>query len=181
MASDYGLNFGFRRSDESNATREGRFKTPATGTALLLGTAVQIDPASPGYLKQCAANAAPVTGAFGLLVQEESHLGSVFAASPLLGHDSIDLGTAKLDQLSTMWGGPSKIWLKNTPAYSRGSRSKGAVSIWTPTGVAVGDQLGWNGTKWVKYVSGTTPAWMTVTAINTATSGAEYCEAVLNF
>src|SRR6187551_616330 len=28
MASDYRLNFGFRRSDESMATREGRFKTP---------------------------------------------------------------------------------------------------------------------------------------------------------
>ena len=183
MASDYGLNFGFRRSDESNATREGRFKTPASGSALLLGTAVMIDAANAGRLKQCGANQAPVTGLTGLLVQEESHIaGTVFGSSnPLLGHDSIDLGAAKLDQLSTMWGGPSKIWLKNTPAYSRGSRSKEAVSIWTPTSVAVGDGLGWNGTKWVKENGSTTPRWMVVTAIDTSVSGAEYCEAVLIF
>lgn len=180
MASDYGLNFGFRRSDESNATREGRQKTPATGSALLLGSAVQLDPAAPGYLKLCAADADPQTGLTGLLVQEESHLGSVFQGAPLLGHDSIDLGSAKLDQLSTMWGGPSKIWLQNSPAYARGTRSKAAVAIVDLTGVAIGDSLKWNGSKWVK-ATGTTHAWMTVTLVNTATSGKEYCEAVLNF
>lgn len=182
MASDYGLNFGFRRSDETNATREGRSKTPATGNPLLLGSAVMLDSAAAGYLKQCPANTAPVTGLTGLLVQEESHLAGIFTTPGYgLGHDSLDLGLAKLDQLSVMWGGPSKVWFKNTPAYSRGSRSKGAVSIWTPTGVGVGDGLGWNGTKWIKAVSGTTPAWMTVTAFDTSVSGAEYCEAVLNF
>lgn len=182
MASDYGLNFGFRRSDEVNATREGRYKTPATGTALLLGTAVQIDPATPGYLKKCAANAAPVTGLSGLLVQEESHLQGIFALPGYgLGHDSIDLGTALLDQLSVAWGGPSKVWFRNSAAYSRGKRSKAAVTIWTPTGVAVGDGLGWDGNKWIKAVSGTTPAWMTVLLVDTSVSGSEYCEAVLNF
>ena len=176
MASDYGLNFGFRRSDESNATREGRYKTPASGSALLIGAAVQIDPAAPGYLKKCAADADPVTGLTGLLVQEESHLQGIFGTPGYgLGHDSIDLGTALLDQLSTMWGGPSKIWLKNTAAYSRGSRSKGAVTIWTPGSVAVGDQLGWDGSKWVESAS---HGWMTVTLVDIANA---YCEAVLNF
>ena len=179
MASDYGLNFGFRRSDESMATREGRFKTPATGTALLLGTAVQLDPANEGRLKQCAANAAPKSGLSGLLVQEESHLGSIFQASPLLGHDSLDLGTAKLDQLSTMWAGVgTKVWFKNTPAYSRGTRSKDAVTIVTLTGVALGDDLGWDGTKWVEADGTTVKPWMTVTNI---VSAAGYCEAVLTF
>jgi len=179
MASDYGLNFGFRRSDESNATREGRQKTPATGSALLLGTAVQLDPAAPGYLKQCAADADPITGLHGLLVQEESHLPSIFGApGPGLGHDSIDLGAAKLDQLSTMWGGPSKVWFRNTPAYARGSRSKAAVTMFVAAGVAVGDKLGWNGTRWAESAS---HGWMVVTAVDLSVSGSEYCEAVLNF
>lgn len=174
MASDYGLNFGFRRSDESMAIREGRQKTPASGTALLLGTAVQLDPASPGYLKQCAAAAVPVPGFAGLLVQEESHLGDIFTAAPALGHDSLDLGTAKKDQLSTIWSGAgTKVWFKNTLAYSRGNRSKGAVTMVTLAGVAVGDDLGWDGTKWVEN---STQPWMRVTLV-----AANYCEAVLTF
>ena len=189
MASTYGRNFGFRRSDEAFALREGRFKTPASGNELLQGSAVQIDPASAGYMKACAAKAAPLTGLTGLLVQEEDHFGSVFEAAPLLGHDSLDQGTCKKDRLSVIWAGAgTKVWFKNTKAYSRGSRSKAAVDIVDLTGVAVGDSLGWDGTKWVKAVPDTpasgedpavpgTPAWMTVTHLN----GTDYCEAVLTF
>lgn len=177
MASDYGLNFGFRRSDESMAVREGRQKTPAAGTALLLGTAVQFDPASPGYLKQCAANAAPVSGFSGLLVQEESHLGNIFTAAPDLGHDSIDLGTAKKNQLSTIWSGQgTKVWFKNTVAYARGDRSKAAVTMAVTAGLAIGDRLGWDGAKWVKSDGTTIAHWMVVTNVST-----NYCEAVLTF
>lgn len=175
MASDYGLNFGFRRSDESMATREGRFKTPATGDALLIGTAVEIDAANPGFLKPCAAAAAPVTGLRGLLVQEENHIMGVFETG-LLGHDSLDLGTAKKDQLSVMWAGVgTKVWFKNTAAYSRGTRSKDAVQMVDLTGVAVGDSLGWNGTRWAEAV-GAADAWLTVTNVST-----DYCEAVVTF
>lgn len=177
MASDYGLNFGFRRSDESMATREGRFKTPATGTALLIGTAVELDAATPGYLKACAASSAPVTGLRGLLVQEESHLGSVFDAVPYLGHDSLDLGTAKKDQLSVMWAGVgTKVWMRNTALYTRGSRSKAAVNFVDLTGVAVGDSLGWNGTRWAEANGTTVLSWLTVTNVST-----DYCEAVVTF
>jgi len=179
MASDYGLNFGFRRSDESMATREGRFKTPATGTPLLLGTAVRLDAAAEGRLKVCPANEAPLSGVHGLLVQEESHLGSIFTASPHLGHDSLDLGTAKLDQLSTMWAGVgTKVWFKNTAVYNRGTRSKAAVTMVTLTAVALGDQLGWDGTKWVKADGATVKPWLSVTNI---VSAAGYCEAVVQF
>lgn len=176
MASDYGLNFGFRRSDESMATREGRFKTPATGTALLIGTAVEIDAANPGFLKTCAASALPVTGLRGLLVQEENHLMGIFETG-LLGHDSLDLGTAKKDQLSVMWAGVgSKIWLKNTAAYSRGTRSKAAVQMVDLTGVAVGESLLWNGTRWASADATPAAAWLTVTNVST-----DYCEAVVTF
>lgn len=178
MASDYGLNFGFRRSDESMSVREGRQKTPATGNALLLGTAVEFDPAKPGFLKQSAADAAPATGLYGLLVQEESHLGSVFEASPFLGHDSYDLGLAKLDQLSTIWSGAGvKVWYRNTDAYSRGGRAKAAVEMVTETGLVIGDKLGWDGAKWVK-VDGATihNEWMRVALVSP-----DYVEAVLTF
>lgn len=176
MASDYGLNFGFRRSDETLANREGRFRTPPDGD-LRQGTAVMIDPDEPGFLKECPANQAAVTGLTGLLVQEESHLGSVFSAAPFLGHDSLDLGTTKNDQPAVMWGGPgTKVWLKNTPAYNRGGRSKAAVTVVDLTGVGLGDQLGWDGSKFVKADVDTT-GWMTVTNV----SGTDYCEAVLSF
>lgn len=177
MASDYGLNFGFRRSDESLATREGRFKTPASGSQLLIGTAVELDPAEPGYLKQSAAGADAVTGLRGILVQEDSYIGSIFEAAPFLGHDSLDLGLAKLDTLSTMWAGAgTKIWLKNTDAYARFGRSKDAVTIVDLTGVVVGNSLGWDGSKWVKDTDAV-DQWMTVTHI----TGTDYCEAVLVF
>ena len=178
MASDYGLNFGFRRSDESMATREGRFKTPAAGNPLLIGTAVEIDPATPGYLKASAAAADAVSGLRGILVQEESHLGSIFQLGADFngGHDSLDLGVAKKDQLSVMWAGVgTKVWFKNTPAYSRGTRSKDAVDIVDLAGVTVGGSLGWDGTKWIGATGA--DAWMTVTHI----VGTDYCEAVLTF
>lgn len=178
MASDYGLNFGFRRSDESFSIREGRFRTPKTGTELLQGCLVTIDPANPGHLKKAAANAKGVSGLVGLLVQEESHIGSVFEAAPYLGHDSLDLGTTKNDQPSVMWSGAGvKVWLKNTPAYSRGNRTKDAVTVVSLTGVAVGDSLGWDGSKFVEADGTTIPALMTVTHL----SGTDYVEAVLTF
>jgi len=178
MASDYGLNFGFRRSDESMATREGRFKTPATGNPLRIGTAVEIDPAVPGYLKASASGADGVSGLRGLLVQEEQHIGSIFdlANGTTYGHDSLDLGLAKLDQLSVMWAGiGTKVWFKNTPAYNRGTRSKPAVSIVDLTSVVVGGSLGWNGTKWISATGA--DVWFTVTHV----VGTDYCEAVLTF
>ena len=175
MASDYGLNFGFRRSDESLSSREGRFKTPVTGP-LLQGTAVMIDPANPGFLKKCPANTKALQGLTGLLVQEESHIGTVFDAAPYLGHDSLDLGTCKVDQLSVMWAGPgAKVWFKNTEAYARGQRTKDAVTIVDLTGVTPGTELGWDGTKFAAAAAGN--GWMTVTHV----SGTDYCEAVLSF
>src|SRR5262245_36557613 len=77
MASNYGLNFGFRRSDETLSIREGRFMVPAAGT-FRQGSYVVIDPAAAGFLKAAPADTA-IQGA-GLLVQEEAHLVSVYAA-----------------------------------------------------------------------------------------------------
>lgn len=174
MASNYGLNFGFRRSDETvRSIAEGRFKTPASG-ALLLGTAVKLDTAAPGYLKACAASDALIPGFSGLLLQEEIMIRSIYETEIL---DSFSLGVAKLDKLSVLTSGAgTKVWLKNTAAQTRADgRVIAAVNIWTTTGVAVGNYLGWNGTTWAK----TTTAgeeWMTVTSLDAANG---YCEAVL--
>lgn len=177
MASDYGLNFGFRRSDESMAVREGRHKTPSTGTPLLQGTAVQIDPANPGYMMQSPANPVPLTGFHGLLVQEDAHL---FSIHEPLWRDTYQLGTTKLNKLSVIWSGAgTKVWFKNTAAETRfDGQNYDAVNIVNLTGVDVGDGLGWNGTQWVVTDATTTNAWLTVTLVNAT---AAYCEAVLNF
>ncbi len=175
MASNYGLNFGFRRSDESvRSIAEGRFKTPASGSALLIGTAVEIDPASAGYVKASSAQAGLVPGFSGLLVQEEIFIRSFYEQQVL---DSFSLGVAKKNKLSVITSGSgTKVWLKNTASQSRADgRSISAVNIWVTTGIAVGNYLGWNGTAWAK----TTVAaeqWMVVTSLD-ATNG--YCEAVL--
>jgi hypothetical protein len=176
MASDYGLNFGFRRSDESVRVSEGRFRTPITGSALLIGTAVQIDPANPGFLVACAANAPIVPGAAGILVQEEQMFGSVYSQPPAL-FDSFSLGVAKKNTLSVLsTGAGTKVWLKNSTAQTRADgRSISAVTICDLTGAALGDTLGWDGAKWVKTTTASA-AWMTVTSISTTTG---YVEGVL--
>lgn len=174
MASDYGLNFGFRVSDESYRRSNGRVKTPATGAPLLLGTAVELDPANAGYLRVASGTAKPRTYTCGLLVQEEIWDRTVYESSIV---DSFLLGVAKPNRLSVITSGPgTKVWLKNTPAQTRADgRSIPAVNIWTTTGVGVGDFLGWTGTAWAKNTTAA-QQWMVVTAVNTA---AGYVEAVL--
>jgi hypothetical protein len=169
-ASSYGRNFGFRRSDENVLVAEGRFKAPASGTALLIGTAVQVDPASAGHLKACAANAALIPGYAGVLTQEEAHLPSIY--DPQMA-DSFDLGVAKLGKLSVInTGAGVKVWLKNTAAQTRvDGRVIAAVTIVTLTGLAVGSQLGWDGTYWTKVTGAVTEPWFTVTAV--ASDGVE--------
>lgn len=180
MASDYGLNFGFRRSDESMAVREGRLKTPV-GSALKLGTAVEQD-AATGFLKQSAANAAPKTGLHGLLVQEEDFITKMGSGYATQSWDSFDLGVALANKLSVVYAGAgTKVWFRNTASQTRADgRVTSAVTIVDVTGVAVGDGLGWDGSKWVKSDGGTTPHWLRVTAVSGSGSSA-YVEAVLQF
>lgn len=167
MASDYGLNFGFRRSDESSRVSEGRVRTPV-GSSLRLGTAVEIDPADPDYLRQAASNAVPRTGVCGMLLQEEDWDFSIYES---VIHDSFGKGIARPDRLSVITNGAgTKVWFKNTPAQTRADgRTVDAVTIVDLTGVVVGDQLGWNGTTWVK-VDGTTitNAFFEVTKVDAA-------------
>lgn len=177
MASDYGLNFGFRRSDESVAVREGRYKTPATGSALLLGTVVTIDNSNPGYLKQAGASAPVLPGVTGILVQEEIWDRSIYDAQRV---DSFGLGIAKPNRLAAIWTGAGvKFWLKNTGASDRADgRHINAVTLFTATSVAAGHGLAWDGTYWVNVTSPTDATAIATVLSYDSTNG--YLEAVLN-
>lgn len=146
MASEYGLNFGFRRSDEVVRLSEGRVKTPKTGPALLIGTAVEIDPDNGGFLRVAAANKGVRPGTCGLLVQEEEWDRTIYQSSSM---DSFGYGRAKPNRLSVIsTGAGTKVWYKNTGAQSRADgRNVPAVTMFLAAGVAVGNGLVWNGTQ----------------------------------
>jgi hypothetical protein len=175
MASNYGRNFGFRRSDESVRVSEGRLRTPATGT-FRIGMLVAFDPAAPGYLKAAAANQVGDGATVGLLLQEEQFIGSIYGQG-VEHYDSNNLGLAKNNTLSVITSGAgTKVWFQNTGAETRADgRVLSAVTMFTPGTLAILDYLAWDGTK---FVEGTdeTDSMLRVTAVD-LTAG--YCEAVL--
>lgn len=142
--SDYGLNFGFRRSEPS--VREGRLRVPAAGD-FFQGDLVTYDSANPGFLKKADADTKPQAGFVGLLVQEEGWDQSYFAA-PV--RDSNDKGKALNGKPAVIQTGPgNKVWLRNTEAQSRfDGRSIAGRAMFTgsPT---IGAYLKWDGSKWV--------------------------------
>lgn len=171
MASDYGLNFGFRRSDESLITKESRLKVPTTGT-FRMGSLVTFDPANPGYLKAAAANEVGEGSTVGVLTQEEAWDRSIYAPNRI---DSFYLGVARNNRLADIVSGAGgKVWLKNTAGQTRADgRVVAAVQMVDLTGVAVKDYLAWDGTKFVKGTDAT-DSMLRVTLTN----GSDYCEAV---
>lgn len=175
MASDYGYNFGFRRSDSEIRTAEGGYKTPASGT-LLIGTAVEIDfAAADNRLKQSAAQASLRHGVSGVLLQELQQFPSIYDPQVI---DSTALGVAKPNQLSVITSGTGmKVWFKNTASVTRfDGKVIPAVNIVSLTGVAKGDTLGWNGTLWVKT---TVAAEVWFRVLDFSTAGAGSVEAVM--
>lgn len=174
MASDYGLNFGFRRSDESMRISEGRLRTPV-GSSLQLGTAAELDPDNPGYLRVAANNAVPRPGICGLLLQEEIWDRSIYENQLV---DSFHLGIAYPDRLSVITNGDGvKVWMRNTEGQTRADgRVIPSVTMFVASGLAVGEQIGWNGTAWAHVTGGLTNAFAEITDYN-ASRG--YLEAVL--
>lgn len=172
MASDYGLNFGFRRSDESmRSGTEGRLKVPADGV-FKQGDLVTFDPANPGFLRKAAANAPIDPGFTGLLIQEDAwdrdlHENSIFSSQ--------DLDIVRNDRLAAIWtGGGLKVWLRNTPEKANpGQRRREAIQKIDVTGLAIGDLVGWDGSKFIK-VTAATAAVGRATLVST-----DYAEVVL--
>jgi len=172
VASDYGINFGFRRSDESLLTKESRLKVPTTGT-FRHGSLVTFDPANPGYLKAATADEIGEGSTVGLLTQEEAWDRSIYGPDRI---DSFYLGIARNNRLADICSGAgAKVWLKNTAAQTRADgRSIAAVTMVDLTSVAVKDYLSWDGTKFVKGTDAS-DSMLRVTLTN----GTDYCEAVL--
>ena len=167
MASDYGLNFGFRRSDESVAVREGRLKTPLTGT-FRLGSLVEFDAANVGYLEACAASAVGEGCTVGLLVQEEIWNRSIYETMHL---DSFGLGVAYNNRPSVIVAGAgTKVWFKNTPAQTRADgRVIAAVTMvdFTTPPAPMG-YLTWDGTKFTAVGATAANSMLRTTWVDTA-------------
>lgn len=177
MASDYGRNFGFRRSDETMAIREGRQKVPAAGV-FKQGECVVIDPANPGFLKRGVAGQVAIAGFSGMLVQEEIWDRSVYGRQTL---DSFALDEVLNNRLATIWSGAgTKVWFRNTVAQARvdGRQITAGGLLISPATIAAGDFLGWDGTGWAEVAAaagGGAPA--TAHFVVTLSNGLDYVEA----
>lgn len=181
MASNYGPHFGVRRLDEDMAIREGRFKTPATGSALLLGTAVELDFTNPGFMRQAAAGRRVEPGVAGILIYEDQflHKGSGAASIDATGRvDTSDLAYAGVGRYAVVTTGSGvKCWFKNVAARTApdGKAYPAITPVAGLAALALGAYLGWNGTQWAA-VAAEADAWWRVVSLNT---GAASLEAVL--
>ena len=163
MASNYGRNFGFRRSDETMSRHEGRQRVPATGV-FKQGMAVTFDAANPGYIKLAENGKPVVAGMTGLLVQED--------AWDVVPGVQTDLSKVHNNRLCTIWFGSGvKVWFRNT----------GTDDLIDFTTVpAIGDFLGVSapGKLGVVATNGQTQPQHAL-AVVTTTNGTDYLEAVL--
>jgi hypothetical protein len=106
----YSRNFGMRSFE--NVIRDGRFRAPATGTAIKIGAPVMLDPANPGKFKAAteAVDPGPNTGLviFEHIQNKSDALTTVYDAP----YDEVPLG-----QYAQIMHGPgAKVWFKNTVA-----------------------------------------------------------------
>lgn len=145
----YTRNFGMRGFE--NVVRTARFRVPKTADAtgagqegglFLIGTAVQIDPADPGFLKRPDANQEPDPSC-GIVVYEHiQRMGSDPYTTTAQDFEVVPAG-----QYAQVMRGPGvKVWFKNTDeavsydGKTRSGRDLVAGLGATPT-VAVGDFL----------------------------------------
>lgn len=153
--SDYGLNFGFRRSGDDSAVREGRYRVPVGETVYHQGDLVTIDTSEEDLLTLAAAGARMEPGVTGLLIQEHE-LFSIHEVELGRHDDSSYRGVARQGYLATIWASEGeKIWLRNTPTETRpDGRVVPGRTVFNSAGVSKGSTLEWSGTAWRATTSG---------------------------
>jgi hypothetical protein len=184
-------NFGFRRF--TNIVREGRLRSPASGTTLRIGTFVEQDPNDPDRIREATVTAIGGGGDVrlnkcGILLYEhdsqtynDPRFGA--AANQLVQ----DLWWVPNNRMVQVISGPGvKVWFRNTAAETTepglnfpNTREEvtmvSGIGIATPT-VAVGDLLGWDDSNdFYTVTANAAEAFMRVTALynDTATVDAE--------
>lgn len=174
--ADYGVNFGFRRADETMMVREGRLKVPATGTFHQGDLVVDDGATNPGFLKLGGAAELAVPGMTGLLVQEEGWDFSIYGESGIV--DSYSKSLVRNNRLAQVVSGAGvKFWLRNNAAIANPDRTIAARTVLDVATVTVGSYLGWDGTKWVH--SATASQEHAVVKVVSGTGASAYAEAVL--
>ena len=173
--SDYGVNFGFRRADETIALREGRLKVPAAGT-FKQGDLVARDVANAGFLRAGVNNEPAIVGMTGILIQEEGWDFSIYGESGIV--DSYNRSLIRNSRLAQMVSGQGiKLWLRNNAAIVNADRTIAARTVVVVASLIVGDYLTWDGSK---YVETATAAFSHAVVTAVSGSGASgYAEAVL--
>ncbi len=155
-------NFGMRRF--TNLVREARFRAPASGTELRLGTLVEIDPGDVDRIREANATSGVAIGGSGdvrtdlcgiLWYEHDSQTFNDPRFGGAAGLLPQDLDTAPNGRMVQVLSGPGvKVWLRNTVVNATEpglnfSSDRAVVQMvnglggGTPT-TAVGDLLGWD-------------------------------------
>lgn len=148
----FGRSFGLRKSDEDlQSGAEGGFRVPLTGT-FLQGDLVEIDAASPGYLKKSADGAPLVPGVRGLVLQYDQLFKTPGVTGPRVYTDRSLSQVINGELAVILTGAGIKAWVRNLAAVtaSAGHLGWAAETRCTATGIALADMVKWDGDKYVK-------------------------------
>lgn len=104
----YSRNFGMRSFE--NIVRDGRFRAPTTGSAILIGAPVMLDAAAAGFVKAATEAVTPSQNC-GIAVfehiQNKSDALTLYNDSP---YNAVPLG----QYVQMVHGQGAKVWFKNT-------------------------------------------------------------------
>ena len=171
----YSRSFGMRSFE--NIVRDGRFRVPATGTALKIGAPVMLDPANPGKLKAATEAAAPGPNCGVVVFEHIQNKSDALVTAYDPPHDSVPLG----QYAQMVHGAGAKVFFKNTAdktLYDGRTQAGYSFVVDSLGSLAIGDGLVPDGSPNVgKYrkalTDGTEPAWLVIEQINTSTGVVE--------
>jgi len=163
----YSRNFGMRSFE--NVIRDGRFRVPASGTPLKIGSPVVVDATNAGFMKQSPATAVKSPSA-GVLVFE--HIQYKGVDTNLTTAYDAPYNDVPLGQYAQIVHGPGvKVWFKNTVDKTLyDGRTQAGVTLVDMTDLEVGDFLVPKaGGQWVTSTDGATDGWLQIEQYNPTT------------